>query len=128
MRKPLSFFLADDDADDREFFILALKKIDPTIKCIVAKDGSQALEIIKGDTNFTPDFVFLDFNMPRMNGKECFLEMKKIDRLKNIPFYIYSTSLNERENLLEIGITDYIQKPYTLKELITMLAEIIEKN
>jgi CheY-like chemotaxis protein len=128
MQKPLIFFLADDDADDREFFMLALRKIDTAIKCVVAKDGAEALEIIKRDESFIPNFIFLDFNMPRMNGKECFLEIKKIDRLKNIPIYMYSTSLNEKENLLRIGITDYIQKPYTLKQLIKMLSEIIEKN
>ena len=128
MQKNLTFFLADDDPDDREFFTLALRKIDPTIKCVITKDGCEALDFFKENESFIPDFIFLDFNMPRVNGKECFLELRKINRITEVTTYIYSTSLNEKENLLEIGITDYIQKPYTLKELIKMLSELIQKN
>ena len=85
MQKNLTFFLADDDPDDREFFTLALRKIDPTIKCVITKVGCEALDFFKENESFIPDFIFLDFNMPRVNGKECFLELRKINRIRLAP-------------------------------------------
>src|ERR1700739_3500683 len=97
MQKEISFFLIDDDADDREIFSLALGKADQKVKCVVARDGEEALDILKGNKEFTPDSIFLDLNMPRMDGRECLVEIRKIERLKNIPICIYTTSSLEKD-------------------------------
>ena len=127
MQEKKSFFLIDDDIDDREVFVLALKDIDPSINCITAKDGAEALDFIENNENFIPDFVFLDLNMPRVSGKECLIEMRKIARLQNVPIYIYTTTSSDKDKLelLTIGATGFITKPYTIKKLVEILSQII---
>ena len=71
------FFIADDDPDDQELFIEALLQIDAQCKCVTAFDGLEALNKLFSQTVYVPDFIFLDLNMPKMNGKECLVEIKK---------------------------------------------------
>src|ERR1700758_2081341 len=96
MSKSILFFLVDDDADDREIFTMAARCIRKT-ECITAKNGEEALEFLKKNEEFVPDFIFLDLNMPKVDGKECLVEMRKIERLKQVPIYIYSTSLRDKD-------------------------------
>lgn len=130
MQQQKMFFLIDDDIDDREIFILALKDIDTSIKCTTAKDGAEALDFLENNKNFIPDFIFLDLNMPRVNGKECLVEMRKMARLQNVPIYIYTTSSSDKDRLelLNIGATGFITKPYTVKKLVEILSQIISAN
>src|ERR1700758_1411683 len=130
MNKEIVFFVVDDDADDRDIFTMALACIRNKTKCITAKSGDEALALLKSNQEFIPDFIFLDINMPRVNGKECLIEIRKIERLKNIPIYIYSTSLADKERVetLSLGATDYFVKPYSIKILIDILSKIILTN
>ena len=83
--------IVDDDPDDRFFFSLGVKDIDPQWECREADNGVDALEKLR-NADRLPDFVFLDLNMYLMDGRECLAEIKKDDRLKKIPVIIYSTS------------------------------------
>ncbi len=122
--KSISFFLVDDDAEDRELFIWALQKMKDNVQCITAKDGEEALSILKQNKKFIPDFILLDRNMPRIDGKECLVEMRKIDSLKNTPVYIYSTSSTEKDkaDILSLGATGYIIKPDSIDKLFEILS------
>ena len=57
---PLRILLVDDDEDDRELFCAALQIINPTAECRQAKDGGEALNILKKEGNYVPNFIFLD--------------------------------------------------------------------
>ena len=92
---PITIFLVDDDSDDQEVFSMLMDEICPRADCVSAGDGNTALEILLGDPPFTPQFIFLDINMPGMNGMECLREIKKTERLREIPVYMYSTSREE---------------------------------
>ena len=81
-------FLIDDDVDDQDIFILALEEVDPTIRCELASDGVEALQKIREEKNFRPDYIFLDLNMPRMNGRQCLAEIKQLEFLRNTPVII----------------------------------------
>lgn len=122
-------FLIDDDTDDQEIFGHALERANGSVKCVFADDGILALEKIRNDESFNPDFIFIDMNMPRMNGQQCLAEIKKIDRLKHIPVYMYSTA-SDPESLEEnkrLGAKDFIVKPSNVQDLISILKEIIHK-
>ena len=93
-----SLLIVDDDADDRSLFLEAVKDVDDTIVCFEANDGQQALEMLNNMDGSLPDFIFLDLRMPRYNGEKCLFEIKKTERLKNIPVIIYTTSKNVEES------------------------------
>ena len=121
------FFIADDDSDDREIFIEALKGIDEYCDCITAFDGQEALfKLTKGMLKL-PDFIFLDLNMPRMSGKQCLTEIKKDKKLQQIPVIIYSTSAEKKdiEETIKLGAAFFLQKPNRFDDLSRALANII---
>lgn len=122
-------FLIDDDVDDQEIFAMALDQLDIHFHCIVANNGNEALQKLKRET-VLPDYIFLDLNMPRMNGKECLKELKKNERLRNIPVIIYTTSSSktDMEDTLKLGAAGFITKPFSLKELTNTLTHFFHKE
>lgn len=113
MTPPLLFFLADDDEDDRMLFQEALIEVNPAIRCITVKNGKEALEVLQNQIVVLPDYIFLDLNMPMMNGLKCLEALKKIDILKNIPVVIYSTSsdIDSVQESKKLGAIDFFVKP-----------------
>ncbi len=126
MTPPLLFFLADDDEDDRMLFQEALAEVNPAIKCITVKNGKEALEFLQDQIVVLPDFIFLDLNMPLMNGLKCLEALKKIDILKNIPVVIYSTSsdLDSVEESKKLGAIDFFVKPSNFTGLKNFLQKL----
>lgn len=125
-----TIFVVDDDIDDQDIFSLAISRTKKPANCIFAKDGVHAIEKLTGDKDFIPDFIFIDMNMPRMNGQETLLEIKKIDRLKHIPIYMYSTSadLNMVKENVSLGAEDFIVKPSDINTFTGILTNILQKH
>ncbi len=130
MSSNTTVFLIEDDFDDQEIFSIALEKADHTAKCVFANDGIQALERINKDLALTPDFIFIDMNMPRMNGRQCLSEIKKIERLKNVPVFMFSTAADpgDSEENRNTGAADFIVKPSSIRELTDILSGILRKK
>lgn len=129
MAQTTTCFLVDDDIDDQEIFALALQRVDTSIACIFANDGLDALKKLHQDETFIPHYIFIDLNMPRMNGRQCLIEIKKINRLDNVPVIIYSTS-SEPADILEtkaLGATDYVAKPPSISMLTKTLTQIFRQ-
>lgn len=110
--------IVDDDADDRFFFRRAVKIINPPNECMEATDGVDALEQLKAAA-VLPDYIFLDLNMPRMDGRACLAALKKDSRLKHIPVVIYSTSTYQKDIDLaaSLGAVHYLAKPADITQL-----------
>jgi CheY-like chemotaxis protein len=89
---PRRLLIADDDEDDRLLFCEAVKEIEPSAECFTAINGEDALEKLRSGLQQLPDYIFLDLNMPRMNGFRCFEELKQDDKLKDMPVVIFSTT------------------------------------
>lgn len=123
-----TYFLIDDDVDDQEFFVMALADIDKTIKCVIADSGIDALKKLNTDTGFIPDLIFMDMNMPRMSGRECIAEIKKIERLKDTPVIFYSTfdSQTGNKEASLAGADSFFTKPVSVAALTTLLENIIK--
>jgi CheY-like chemotaxis protein len=90
-RKYMTILAVDDDDDDLEFFQEVIASIDPTIRCVLARNCSEAHEILKHEI---PDVLFLDINMPKENGLKCFDTIKQSERFKNLPVVFCSTAVN----------------------------------
>jgi CheY-like chemotaxis protein len=120
-------FVVEDDKDDQEIFCLAMEIASPSVKCIFANDGEHAINMLK-DPQFQPDHIFIDMNMPRMNGFECLKQIKKIPRLSSTPLFVYSTSADPLvvTDVLKLGATQYIVKPTSLDQLVAIIKPIIE--
>ena len=121
--------LVDDDDDDREFFCDAVESIAPTHECVEAKDGEVALALLNSGM-FTPDYIFIDLNMPRVNGLQCLTELKKNEKFSQIPVIIYSTSRRkeDREKALALGAVHFISKPDNHNDLCEAIAYVLEKK
>lgn len=122
--------LIDDDLDDQEIFALALSKIKHDFDCIVANNGFEGLRMLEEKLSNLPDYIFLDLNMPRMNGKECLKELKKNEKFQNIPVVIYSTSssLVDINDTRRLGAAEFIIKPFSLTELTEKLEAFFDQQ
>jgi CheY-like chemotaxis protein len=120
-------FVVDDDLDDLMLFQDAINEIDPTIKIETAGNGVDALKRLNGELPAEPDYIFIDLNMPLMNGIQCLQEIKKMPSHAHIPVIIYSTSSYERDILQTInnGAFHYIVKPFSFQELCEKLKKVL---
>jgi CheY-like chemotaxis protein len=128
-KKP-TCFLIDDDIDDQEVFEMALQKIDGSIRFLYASDGAEGLQKLRENPSFTPDFIFLDINMPKMNGIDCLPEIKKLPHLRNARIIMYSTTANEaiKRKTRQLGADEFLVKPTKLGMLVNDLSRILEKR
>lgn len=122
----LTCLLVDDDIDDQEIFKLALKHLPYAVQCITADDGMDALDQLNADQSFVPDYIFLDLNMPRMDGFQTLVAIKQLARLADVPVIIYTTSAEQRDmhRSKELGCYRFITKPISINDLKTILTDV----
>jgi len=122
----MTILYIDDDSDDREFFREAVRYIDPAITCHTSKDGAQGLKELE-EMIIMPDFIFLDVNMPVMNGKQFLLEIKQRPRLRTIPVVIYSTTNHpvERNDFMTLGAYKVLAKPSSLTSISALVKSVL---
>ena len=119
--------LVDDDTDDQYVFKDALQTVDSSIIVDTAIDGIDALQKLS-ENKTNPQLIFLDLNMPRMNGKSFLKEIKSSQELESIPVIVYSTSSNptDVEEAKALGAKDFITKPNSYNELCEVLTQAIQ--
>ena len=92
MNKNFTVLIVDDDEDDRAVFCEVMLEVYPNARCITAKSGCDALNKLEAEANQNPAVIFLDINMPIMNGKQCLAALKASPATCDIPVVIYTTS------------------------------------
>lgn len=119
-----TILLIDDDDDEHEIFSSALKMLGGTFNFISAGSCEEGLSLLQ---HINPDYIFIDVNMPRINGLICLEEIKKIERVAHVPVYMYSTGMNARDGqrALQLGAIDYIIKPNSISNLSTLLQNML---
>jgi CheY-like chemotaxis protein len=119
--------LIDDDEDDQELFLMAMKEIASSVQCTALSSARIALKQLETHALKT-DLIFLDLNMPLMTGQQFLSELNKREELNRIPVIILSTSSNS-ETINEtkaLGAKVFITKPSDFKELKNVLFKILE--
>ena len=108
----MTIIYVEDDPEDQEFFKDALGIIAPHTTCYFASSCKEAIRIMHKIV-VPPDYIFLDINMPEMNGKEFLKMVKSNPGLKGIPVIIYSTSNNRTDidECVRLGAVDFVVKP-----------------
>ena len=124
------FLLADDDEDDRNFFERAIHEIDPTASCYLAENGRDALTLLSNTKVSKPDIIFLDVNMPVMDGWECLKRIKENDEYRNVHVVIYSTTSQQTHVLkaLQLGALCLFTKPDSFKRIKEILSQAITNS
>lgn len=129
MKKELNcIMLIDDDVNDNFFHERAIKKASLDISVIEKTSAISALEYLKSNNNNIPDLIFLDINMPCMNGWEFLDQYSLLDKeLQNHIIIIMLTTSANPEDIAKATenslISDYITKPLT-----NDMVENIKKN
>lgn len=122
------FLLIDDDCEDTDLFIEAVHSLDATVSCLNAGHGEDAFGKLGDGLEQMPDLIFLDLNMPVMNGWQFLEKLKHNDELKKIPVIIYSTS-SGRTNLnhaLAAGALCFFTKPDEFQRLKNILKTVLK--
>lgn len=127
----IDFLLVDDDNDDSDLIYEVLKEIDCGVNYTYAMEGAEAFQILEKD--YMPSIIFLDINMPGMNGWQCLVKLKSNEKLKDIPVVMYSTSSyqHEIEKAFELGALAFFTKPnhYSLlKKNMKMVLDALNTN
>lgn len=116
-------YLADDDSDDRGFFLDALSEIPIKTTIEQFSNGVDLMSFLFNSEHQKPDAIFLDLKMPMMDGFECLADIRDLEPFANVPVIIYSTSFHEKdvERLKKMGATLYLKKPSSFNQLKTLL-------
>ena len=126
-KAPLRVLLADDDEGDRLVFKEIFEEMETDTIVYMVNDGEQLMNFLTIENNLLPHIIFLDLNMPNMNGIECLKEIRSIDRYSNISIAIYSTSTSEKDidDTFYYGANIYITKPGDFNKLKKVLAKAL---
>jgi len=118
--------LIDDDEDDQELFLLAMKEIAASVECITLDNARSALTQLENRA-LIADVIFLDLNMPVMTGQQFLSELNKRAALSQIPVIILSTSSNTEtiDQARALGAKKFITKPSNFTELKNILHRIL---
>jgi CheY-like chemotaxis protein len=120
--------VVDDDEDDCELFCDAIASVNADVACTKALSGKSAMKLLS--TDYKPDFIFLDLNMPMFDGKTCITEIRKIETLKDVPVVIYTTSKlkKDKEEMKELGAVHFITKPTSLAALCGEISFVLDEK
>ena len=122
--------LAEDDEDDRLFFTDAFEELKINTIVNTLNNGRELLNYLEHPETILPNIIFLDLNMPILNGMECLKEIKQNNKFNDIAIAIYSTSASDQdvENTFVLGANIYIKKPSNFNELKKILSDVVIIN
>jgi two-component system response regulator len=112
--------LVEDNADDEDLTLRALKKNNITNEVVVVRDGAEALDYLFGtgnysgrDTAILPQVVLLDLKLPKVDGLEVLNRLRNDKRTKLLPVVILTSSVEEQDLLrgYDLGANSYVRKP-----------------
>ena len=115
--KPAQVLLVEDNEDDVELTLEALKESKIRMDIHVASDGVEAMKFLRGQDEYKnksrPDLILLDLNMPKMDGREVLAEIRKDEELTDLPVVVLTTSQNEDDilNAYKMHANCYVSKP-----------------
>ncbi len=119
-------FFTDDDEDDISFFQEALKDLGNPAVVEIAKTHDQLFKLLEEGP--LPDFLFLDLNIPAIDGKEILQSVRQNKAYAEVKIIIYSTSKRDVKSCYEAGADLYMIKPDTINGIAEMLKKILTEE
>lgn len=112
--------VGEDDKDDQELLKDIFASIDDSFRLMFVDSGKEVMSLLeKLNEDQMPCLIILDYNMPELSGADILKELNNLDKYKDTPKIIWSTSGSDnfKNKCLALGATDYIIKPSNLKDL-----------
>ena len=128
--RPIQILMVEDNPDDIELTVEALKDARVENFLSVVKDGEEALSYLRCQGKYPravrPDLILLDLNMPKKNGRDVLREIKNDPHLKRIPVVILTTSQAEDDILhtYDLHANCYITKPVDFNQFLKVVRSI----
>ena len=129
----IEILLVEDNPDDLDMTLRALRKANLANRIQIARDGVEALDFIFGEgahagrqVEHGPKMILLDLKLPRIDGMEVLKRLKSDPRTKMIPV-VALTSSKEQKDMVEsyqLGVNSYIVKPVNFDRFATAVAEL----
>jgi PleD family two-component response regulator len=118
--------LTDDDDDEHIIFADALSMMDDHIHLLSFRNGKDLLEDLNTSSTL-PNIVFIDINMPQQDGFETVSAIRALERFKELPVVMYSTSTNRHDVIksYDLGANLYLRKEVAEHSLISNLKIIL---
>ena len=119
--------LVEDNPDDVDLTLRALKKNNITNKVIIAKDGVEALDYLHGtgmyagrDVKDLPVVIMLDLKLPKINGLEVLRNIRQDELNRLIPVVILTSSAEQKDVVegYKLGANSYIRKPVDFEQFV----------
>ena len=125
--KPIDILLIEDDADDIELLEDALKSNNVLYSLNAIKEGDRVSPYLATLKNL-PDIIILDFNLPKLHGKEVLLDIKALDKFKDLPLIVLTTSALQEDILFakNKGADHFITKPTSVADFNKAIATIVD--
>ena len=129
---PIEILLVEDNPDDVELTLRALREHNLANRVKVVADGVEALEYLRPDDAASPPpdgypkLVLLDLKLPRVGGIEVLQRLKASERTRTIPVVVLTSSREERDLVesYKLGVNSYIVKPVDFEQFMHAIGEL----
>jgi len=121
----IDILLVEDNPNDAELTLRALRKTDIGARLAIARDGAEALEYLLSDRKL-PKVVFLDLKLPKIDGMEVLRRIRDDERTHSIPVVVLTSSQEERDitECYRLGVNSYVVKPVEFDKFYKAVGEL----
>jgi len=121
----IDILLVEDNPNDAELTLRALRKTDIGARLAIARDGAEALEYLLSDRKL-PKVVFLDLKLPKIDGMEVLRRIRADERARSIPVVVLTSSQEERDitECYRLGVNSYVVKPVEFDKFYKAVGEL----
>jgi len=122
--------LVEDNPDDEELTVMALKAAGLHNEILVARDGAEALEYLLGSERRpaleSPALVILDLKLPKMNGFQVLQRARAVERLRRLPVVVLTSSDTDEDVVrsYDLGANSYVRKPVAFAAFATAVKQV----
>lgn len=133
LRPPIELLVVEDDENDLEMTLRALRKVTVLDAVEVARDGVEALDFLFAEGRWAgrnieerPRLVLLDLKLPRVDGLEVLERIKRDPRTRTIPVVALTSSREKRDvqTSYDLGVNSYVVKPMTYDRFVAAVTQI----